>query len=228
MLISIIIPVYNESNIIEDSLSYLLTTCNKEQVEIIIVDGGSSDDTAELAKKYTDNIIVSTQKGRPFQMHSGALAAKGDLLLFLHIDSRLPTNWYNNVLSLWKGKTNDNKVASFFRKFNNNSWQYNLLGALANYWFLVTKVPHGDQSLTIHRDTYFNCGGYPNVPLMEEYVLFKQLKNRSKLIILPEKIEISSRRYELKGPFKLSLINIAIVILYRLGIPLSYLAKLYR
>ncbi len=232
MLISIIIPVLNESAIMDESLSRLVRTGDEKRMEIIVVDGNSHDNSVEIARKYTDNVLVSSSKGRGYQLHTGALAAKGEILFFVHIDTKLPDTWFNDMMSLWKKKNYKNQydITSFLRVFCKTEWPFNLICSLANIWFLFTKIPHGDQTISIHRDTYFECGGFPHVPIMEEYVFLKQLKKLKrnvKLKILPGRVTISTRRYEKSGPFRLVLINTSIVFLYHMGIPLRLLARIY-
>ena len=232
MLISIIIPIINESAIMAESLSRLIKSGNKNQLEIIVVDGGSSDNSVEIARKYSDKVIVSDRKGRGYQLHKGALAAAGDILFFIHIDCELPGTWFNDMVSSWSKQSEENhqEFASFLRLFCKREWPFNAIGSMSNLWFMLTKVPHGDQTISMHRKTYFECGGFPHVPIMEEYMLHNRMKRLNKnvrLKILPGRVIVSTRRYEKIGPFRQSLLNSFILFLYSMGFPLKFLARMY-
>jgi len=230
MFISIIIPVYNEAGTISDSLSYLLSTINEPSVEIIVVDGGSNDKTADMVSKYINRVklVSSPQKGRGAQMHYGASIAKGDVLMFLHADTRLPAKWFDCMKSAWDGVDRQQNVTAFNLIFDKEEWPYNFIRWAANKRFTYTRIPHGDQAMAIHRDTYFQCGGFPPVPLMEEYALFKRLKNLNKVTLIKECVVASTRRYEKNGPLRSAFMNVIIVFLYKLGFSLNFLRKLYR
>ncbi|MGR3319661.1 MAG: TIGR04283 family arsenosugar biosynthesis glycosyltransferase [Candidatus Anammoxibacter sp.] len=228
MIISVIIPVCNEKDIIKKNLLFLKKTSSKSQIEIIVVDGGSDDNTVELAKKYADIVLVSDRKSRAMQMHHGALAASGRILLFLHIDTILPENWVSCLLSAWENNVSMPKATAFHLKFDKGGWPYNLISWAAKIRYLSTGIPHGDQAIAIHQDTYFKYGGFPDVPFMEEYALFKRIKDNNRIIWLSKHVKASCRRYEGRHPLMLALRNSLLVLLYYVGLSPHTLARFYR
>ena len=227
MLISVVIPVYNEKELINRNMVFLKKTTHNLQVEIIVVDGGSKDDTANLAARYADKVLVTHCKGRGMQMHQGALAANGKILLFLHIDTILPDNWVECLLFAWQECVPLPKATAFHLKFDDSGWQYNLICWAARVRYLLTGVPHGDQAIAIHRDTYFKCGGFPDVPFMEEYAIFKKIKEFGQIKWLPKDVITSVRRYKKHYPLIHALKNSVIVYLYYMGLSPNILSRFY-
>ena len=228
MIISVIVPVCNEKDIIKKNLLFLKKTSCRSQVETIVVDGGSNDNSVAIAKRYADTVLVSHRKGRARQMHHGALAANGKILLFLHIDTILPENWVSCLLSAWENNLSMPKATAFHLKFDKCGWPYNLISWAAKMRYLLTGIPHGDQAIAIHRDTYFKYGGFPDVPFMEEYALFKRLKDKNQTIWLSKYVKTSCRRYEGRNPLMLALRNTLLVFLYYIGLSPHTLARFYR
>lgn len=191
-----------------------------------MVDAGSTDATANLALKLADRVIQSLRPGRAAQMHEGARAATGELLLFLHADTLLPDRWDQILRDAW---TRSAPVASAFSLgFDQDKPFYRFLShltALRSYW---SRTPHGDQAIALRRETYFKVGGFPEVALMEEYELFGKLKPLGKVLFLKPKVATSTRRYEANGALFNHLRNYLIVILFYLGVPPRTLAKLYK
>ena len=227
MVISVIIPVYNEKDLIEENLILLKKTSKQSNIEIIVVDGNSHDTSFQLAQKHADKVLACPYKGRAMQMHMGALAAKGNLLLFLHIDTILPDDWINCLLCAWENKLSAQKATAFNLNFDRTDWPYNLILCAAKYRYFITGVPHGDQAIAIQRDTYFKYGGFPDVPLMEEYALLNRIKDNNQITLLPKNVKTSTRRYRKGYPLIYALRNTILVFLYYFGISPHTLAKFY-
>lgn len=227
MVISVIIPVYNEKELIEKNLVLLRKTSEQSNIEIIVVDGNSHDTSFQLAKKHADKVLITPCRRRSMQMHLGAIAARGNLLLFLHIDTILPDDWTNCLLSAWKNRLSTPKATAFNLNFDRTDWPYNLILRAAKYRYFITGVPHGDQAIAIQRDTYFKYGGFPDVPLMEEYALFNRIKDNNQITLLPKNVKTSTRRYAKGYPLLYALRNTILVFLYYFGIPPHTLAKFY-
>jgi len=227
MKISVIIPVRDEEENLPQAISRIRLTAPRAGMEIIVADGGSSDRTAELARSLADEVIELAQPGRAGQMQAGAQAATGDILLFLHADTRLPWDWQSELLEAWSSA--DRPAATAFRLgFDSPARVYRLIAWAANLRTSLTGVPHGDQAIAVARDAFFRAGGFPPVPLMEEYLLFKKLRALGPARILPGAVSTSVRRYERNGPFRNALRNAAITLLFYLGVPPRSLARLYR
>ncbi|MBI4064582.1 MAG: TIGR04283 family arsenosugar biosynthesis glycosyltransferase [Elusimicrobia bacterium] len=226
MKISVIIPTRNEEINIALAIHYLRTTSDRNTTEIIVVDGQSSDRTIDIAQGLADKVIRAVCLGRAAQMHEGALSANGDLLLFLHADTQLPANWQERLNEVWAP---DNKtIATAFRLgFDSERPFFRFLASVANWRTSWTCVPHGDQSISIQKDIYFRVGGFPPVPIMEEYFLFKKLRRLGCVRLLPEAIKTSVRRYEQNGRVFNGLRNVLIIALFYLGVPPRHLARMY-
>lgn len=224
MKISIIIPVLNEAERLPAFIAWLRKTSD---AEIIVSDGGSTDGSFELAQKIADSALRSST-GRARQMHQGALAASGDLFLFLHADTHLPDIWQSALLAAWMRKPVPAATA-FNIRFEPETLYYRFIALTARWRNFLTGIPQGDQAIGVLKEIYFKAGGFPDVPLMEEYFLLSRLKKYGHIRILKERAATSVRRYEKRtlpilGSFK----NNLIVILHYCGVPPQRLAKLYR
>ncbi|MHB2025968.1 MAG: TIGR04283 family arsenosugar biosynthesis glycosyltransferase [Elusimicrobiota bacterium] len=227
MKISIIIPVLNEGETIVAALKRLKEPGETDPPEIIVSDGGSADGTPEAAQNLADKVIRVGKPGRARQMHEGALAAAGELLLFLHADTRLPENWRKVLEEAWRGRPRP--AATAFRlRFDNDLWFYRIIAKTASWRSRVTGVPLGDQAIAASREDYFRVGGFPPVPLMEEYFLITKINRLGPVLILSEAAVTSARRYEKNGRVFQVLRNAFITALFYAGVPPRALAKIYR
>jgi hypothetical protein len=160
-------------------------------------------------------------------MHQGALAASGDILVFLHADSLLPENWKECIIGAWKSRRKP--AATAFRLgFDRDGLLYSLIALLGHWRSLLTGVPLGDQALAVRREDYLSVGGFPDVSLMEEYYLLSKLKTLGPVRILPQRVKTSCRRYEQNGALFNSLRNLLLTCLFYLGVPPRLIAKAYR
>lgn len=226
MQFSVIVPVLNEEKKLSDTISHLRKTTGQAPIEIIVVDGQSKDNSFAIAQKLADQALIASHPGRAFQMHEGAKIAKGNLLLFLHADTQLPDHWQTALANAWNGK--EKPIATAFELgFDQQGHYYKTMGRAARLRYLLTGVPHGDQAIAMLRKTYFSIGGFPDVPLMEEYYLFQKLKKLGKTKILDATVLTSSRRYE-KYPLRNNLKNNFLILLHYLGVSPKILASLYR
>ena len=221
-ILSIIIPVLNEAAIIRSILSPLL---NDLGIEIIVVDGGSRDNTFELAQQEGVRVILSSQTGRANQMNAGAAIATGDILLFLHADTQLPSDYLHIVKdTLARPKAiagafelaidADNKSLRWVEKMV--KWR--------SRWF---SLPYGDQAIFLTRTVFEKIGGFADLPIMEDFELIQRLKKQGKIAIAPAAVLTSSRRWQKLGVFKTTLINQLIILGYYFGIPPKRLRRLY-
>lgn len=225
--ISIIIPTLNEQELLEPAMTRLRLTAWRGEIEILVCDAGSADGTLAAARRLADRVTKSPRRGRAAQMHQGALAATGDLLLFLHVDTRLPKNWLDALLNAWTSKPPPGATA-FRLGFDSSRPIYRLIAALGDWRSRRTEVPHGDQAVACRREDYMKVGGFPDVPLMEEYYLLPKLARLGPIVILEEAVTTSTRRYERNGPIFNGLRNAAIIALFKAGVPTERLARLYR
>ena len=190
--ISIIIPTYNESQ----NLSLLLSDLSifNEEIEIIIIDCNSEDNTRDIANLYKTKIYNIKQKNRGLQLNIGAKKAKGEWLIFLHADSRLIQGWLKKIKSI---TNKGNNFIYFFKfKISDEKIIYRFLEIAVNLRSFIFRDPYGDQGLIIHRKTYFKNNGYRKIPLMEDVDFIKRLKKSIQLKMLNIPISTSSRKWE--------------------------------
>ncbi len=220
MKVSIIIPVLNESAVIEQQLHYLSSIFDND-CEIIIADGGSRDNTLMLAEPLVDKLVES-KKGRAEQMNCGAAVATGDLLLFLHSDTQLPSN----TLELLCSK-NLNEWGFFHVKLSGNIWKFRIIEFMINQRSRYTRIGTGDQCIFVKRSLFEKNNGYADIPLMEDVELSKRLRAQITPSIINTAVVTSSRRWESNGICKTILLMWRLRLLYFLGFSPNTLVKYY-
>jgi len=219
--ISIIIPTLNEANIIEKLIKYLHE--NFPNTEIIVSDGGSTDDTVSIVSGLAK--VVNSKKGRALQMNSGAKAASGDILWFLHADCFPSPKSVDLILNAFKDKT---VVGGGFRwGLDGKKWYYKITTYLAHFKNKLKSNLFGDMGIFVREDVFTKLKGYADIPLMEDVEFNKRLKKYGKIVILDEILLSSDRKLLKKGPIKTFIINNLIKFAYRLGISPTFLVKLY-
>lgn len=224
--ISVILPVLNEAERIVTSLETLHSSSGGA-LETIVVDGGSTDRTLPLARPLATRVLTGERRGRGFQMHKGALAATGNWLLFLHADTRLPDLW-RRAFEKALAESPATHWTAFPFSFDRPEIVYRIIEFFARWRFRLTGVPQGDQAVAVRRDVYFAQGGFPDIPLMEDYALARRLKRLGPVCLLPFGVVTSARRYRQGGPLRNALRNSLLVALYYLGVSPKILARFYR
>ena len=190
MNFSIIIPTLNEEKTIESCLSALQPLRNN--CEIIIVDGGSTDNTRVIARTLADK-VVSSDKGRARQMNNGARYASGNVLIFLHADTSLP----ENALQLIQQKLNSSrKWGRFDIQLSGKHFMLKVIAQMMNWRSRLTGIATGDQVIFVTRQAFEKAGQYPEINLMEDIAICKALKKISPPICLKAKVISSGRRWE--------------------------------
>ncbi len=219
--ISVIIPVLNETKILEKTLSQLQPELKSH--ELIVVDGGSTDDSVGIAEKY-GKVIVSG-RGRAKQLNAGAAVATGDILIFLHADIWLESGALTAVVSA----LSSGYVGGGFRqKIDGKCFLYRLIEIAGNMRGKYLKVFYGDSGIFLARTDFEKIGGFPDVPILEEMEFSKDLRRLGKTILLTPHIHISPRRWEARGIVRTTLNNWFITLLYFFGVSPEKLARLYR
>jgi rSAM/selenodomain-associated transferase 2 len=222
-MISVIIPTLNE----EKNLGRCVKSIKAEGVpcEIIVADGGSVDDTIEVAMNCGDVKIVGTDKGRGLQLNEGAGTASGDILLFLHADTFLEKGWAGEIASAMEDPSCSGGAFTF--AIAHPGRKYRLLEYWVKLRCAVLKLPYGDQGLFIKKDIFEKIGGYKDIPLMEDVDIIERLKKTGTLKISRLKAFTRDRRWAKKGWVRVSLMNHMIMMLYRIGVDPRTLARLY-
>ena len=219
MKISIIIPALDEAGDIVETLHSLQALRGRGH-EVILVDGGSMDDTVARAEGLCD-LILHTDKGRALQMNAGARQAGGDMLLFLHADTRLPPE-VDVLLAPHAGAWGrfDLRLSGRHAFFRVIAWCINLRSRL-------TGVATGDQAIFVSRRLFQAAGGYPGIPIMEDIALSRALKRRMRPVCLRQRVFTSSRRWEEKGMLRTVLLMWRLRLGYYLGADPGRLAGQY-
>ena len=220
--LSIIIPALNEAAAIEPTLSHLEGV---DKLEVIVVDGGSTDGTVDLARSWGAKVI-QTRPGKAIQMNSGAASAMGEVLVFLHADTRMPEGFYHQIFSALNQK---GVVAGAFRlAIDSRAAGIRFVERMADLRSRYLQLPYGDQALFMKKSIFESIGGFADLPIMEDFILVRRLRRKGKIAILSAAVITSPRRWQNFGILKTWLVNQMIVIAFYLGIPPERLARWYR
>ena len=224
MEISVIIPAYNEADTIGKTISAVRRRSAGHLREILVVDGGSKDDTAERVKQTKARLVQSPGKGRSVQMNYGAEMASGEILYFLHADT-IPPNYFDKTILK---SVNDGARAGCFRL--TFDYDHPLLDFYA--WctrFDIDAFRFGDQSLFVINDTFKMVGGFREDHIvMEDQELVKRIKNDYPFALLSDSVTTSSRKYLKNGVLKLQLVFTLIFLLYKMGVSQAKLVLIYK
>jgi rSAM/selenodomain-associated transferase 2 len=224
MQLSIVIPALNEADNIVPTL-HALAAVRRSNVEVVVVDGGSTDETAKLAEPLAD-CVIHAPAGRAAQMNHGAAVARGEVLLFLHADTRLPPNGVSLVLD---GLHKANKCWGRFNvTIEGRSPLLKLVAVMMNIRSRITGIATGDQALFVRRDDFMEIGGFPPQPLMEDIEISKRLKKCSAPLCLKEKVRTSGRRWEKNGVLRTTALMWRLRFRYWRGTAADILHKKYR
>lgn len=219
--ISIIIPTLNEENHLDALLSTLQAYQN---VEIIVADGGSSDRTVDIARNHTVQ-IASCPAGRGIQQNEGAKNATGNILVFLHCDTILPDNFPNMIHTILN---QPGTAAGAFRlRINADGCDYRFIEWGANVRTRFLGLPYGDQVLFMKKNIFDQAGGFPELPILEDIVLIRRLKQLGRIKITKASVTTSARRWQRLGVIKTTMVNQIILAGYLFGIKPERLAQFY-
>jgi rSAM/selenodomain-associated transferase 2 len=223
--ISVIIPTYNEADVINSLIRYLIKNDRERSVqEIIVVDGGSVDATCSLAHSAGADVIQSQKPGRAIQMNVGAKHASGDVLYFLHADSLPPEDYLGHIHSAWQNGFN---AGCFRLRFDANHWLLSMYS-----WF--TRLPYrpfryGDQSLYIGRRLFLNIGGFrEDLTVMEDNEIMGRITRNARFCVMPGYVTTSARKYLDNGVFRLQFIFTCIYFMYHLGFSQTTIVRFYK
>jgi len=191
--------------------------------EVIVVDGGSHDNTQEITCSLVDKLLIS-DPGRAKQMNHGAKNASGDVFLFLHGDSIIPVKLHQILI---KNISNDLEWGMFSIYLSGNKIVFRIIERFINLRSRLTNIATGDQGIFVTKKLFKLIEGYPNIPLMEDIAICRRLKNYRKPIFFKQTIITSSRRWEERGIISTILLMWKIRLQYYLGKDPKILAKLY-
>ena len=223
MKISIIIPALNEAGHIGATLESLRRYQDQGH-EVIVIDGGSDDDTRVVAEQLADRVLQA-EAGRAAQMNHGIEAARGDVLLFLHADTRLPGDSIQRIIDVVED-------GCFWGRFNvrlsGDRFVYRIIERMMNLRSCITGVATGDQAIFVSRESIEIIGGYPGLPLMEDVVFSKRLRSLGWPACIRSKVVTSSRRWDDNGVLRTMLLMWRLRLLFFMGVSADNLARQYR
>jgi rSAM/selenodomain-associated transferase 2 len=219
--ISIIIPTRNEAENIGTILPELLVLPG---VELVIVDGASTDNTVEVARSLGAKVLV-TSPGKAVQMNTGAKAARGEILLFLHCDTRLEPGFVGQIQKtlMQPGVS----AGAFTLSIDGKGFGLRLIEWLVSFRSRALQMPYGDQGIFVTADIFHSVGSFPLQPIMEDFELMRRLKRKGKVKISPLHATTSARRWERLGVLKTTIVNQAIILGYFFGVSPEKLADWY-
>ncbi len=219
--ISVIIPALNEAERIALTLASASET---PAVERIVVDGGSRDRTAEIARSCGAEVLT-TLPGRARQMNAGARIATGEYLLFLHADTTLPPAFDALVRRILNAP---GVVAGAFQlRINGARRGLRWVEKAANWRARVLHMPYGDQGLFLKASRFRDLGGFPEIPLLEDVEFVRRLRRCGEIAMAPAAVVTSARRWERRGVLPVTLCNQFYLLAYLLGMPPGRIAQWY-
>ncbi|WP_232825683.1 TIGR04283 family arsenosugar biosynthesis glycosyltransferase [Algoriphagus litoralis] len=223
MKMSVIIPTWNEAENIKELIPYLKKYGGEFISEIIVADGGSSDDTCQLAAGLGAIVLRSKVKSRAHQLNLGASQAKANTLYFVHADTRPVQSFAEDLqIAVVKGY----KAGCFRYRFDSDTFLLKV-----NSWFTRFNglfSGGGDQTLFISRDFFNTLGGYDTkYCLMEDFELVKRIKRRTKFYIVPKTMTVSARKYRDNSWLRVQVVNLYVFVMFHLGMAPEKLKKSY-
>ncbi|NMF85354.1 TIGR04283 family arsenosugar biosynthesis glycosyltransferase [Nodosilinea sp. P-1105] len=220
--LSVIIPTLNEASHLGRTLD---TLSSSYPLEVIVVDGGSTDSTVAIARSHQAQVIT-TAPGRAQQMNSGAQVATGQMLLFLHGDTQLPPQVDQLVR---RTLAQPGVVAGAFDlAIAGSGWGLRWVEwgvKLRSRWL---QMPYGDQGIFLTAARFHGLGGFPDLPIMEDFVLIRRLRQQGRIAIAPGYVITSNRRWQTHGVIYTTLLNQLMILGYYVGISPQRLARWYR
>lgn len=221
MKVSIIIPTYNESAILLETLNRLVTYA---PFETIIGDGGSEDDTAAIARRCGVTVIQGA-RGRAAQMNAAAAEARGDVLLFLHADSYVDPPGYRKMIDAMAGGRY--LGGAFSLQIDSHLPALKRISRCANWRSRYLNLVYGDQGIFVRREAFHELKGFTPLPICEDLDFFRRLKKKGPVLLLKEKAFTSPRRWLAEGVGFTTLRNIAIASLFLAGFSPATLSRWY-
>lgn len=223
---SIVIPVLNEQDRINSLIEHVHSQGYESACEIIVADGDPQGGTIKVIRD--ENVIsITSKKGRASQMNAGAELAHGEVLIFLHADTKLPSDALQKIRKVLE---NEKYVAGAFDLgIDSDKLLLKTIAACASLRSRLHRVPYGDQAIFIRRRYFGKIGGFKEIPLMEDVELMVRIKKRGdSIFILRDRVITSARRWQKEGIIYTTLRNIVIRNLFRFGVSPDRLAKYYK
>ena len=208
-MITVVIPAYNEEKALPRTLQALFV--QPGEFEAILVDGGSTDRTVEIARSFADIKVITATKGRASQMNAGAKQAQGEWLLFLHADTELPAGAIQRLNDMESDCAI--QAGGFMHKFSGDDWRLKLISFLDNFRCTRSRIIYGDQALFVRRSLFERLGGFPNQPILEDVAFCEKLLTVTNPLILNPPAVTDARKFLKMGVWK-SFVRVLLIILH--------------
>ncbi len=221
-MISVIIPTYNEAENIQLTIDGL-NRCKSSDIEIIVVDGGSQDKTTAIAVQCGAKVLIANP-GRAAQMNAGAAIAQGSILLFLHADTTVPKGF-----DRWIQESLDDAIAGAFDlKIAGENWPLRAIEWGVAIRSRFCQMPYGDQGIFLKAEPFHQLGGFPELPIMEDFVFMRTVRKKGRIAIVPATVLTSARRWQTQGIWQTTLMNQVMIVGFYLGVKPDRLRNWYR
>nr|WP_256387479.1 TIGR04283 family arsenosugar biosynthesis glycosyltransferase [Chroococcidiopsis sp. TS-821] len=219
-------PVVNEATNLPQTLASIQPD---RALEIIVVDGGSSDRTLEIAHSFGVKVLSAPVANRAVQMNLGALSATGDILLFLHADTRLPKGFDTLIHQALNTPKHHKQViaGAFALHIDAALLSLRIIERGVNWRSRWLQMPYGDQAIFMKSVTFHQIGGFPQLPIMEDFELMRQLRRQGRIAIISVPAIVSARRWLRLGVWQTTIINQLAIISYLIGVPPQKIARWY-
>jgi rSAM/selenodomain-associated transferase 2 len=220
MMVTVVIPTYNEEKALPHTLRELLRQCG--DYEVIVVDGGSTDRTLQALLEHgfcfdsspiyhSSWVVLAAPKGRALQMNAGAKQAAGEWLLFLHADTVLPTGAIQRLNEMEVDQTIE--AGGFMHQFSGDDWRLKLISFLDNFRCIRSRIIYGDQALFVRRALFNQLGGFPNQPILEDVAFCERLIRVTTPLLLSPPVVTDARKFLKMGVWR-SFLRVLLIILH--------------
>ena len=222
--ISVIIPTYNEEKVIGPLVRHLLAKRSGTPEEVLVVDGGSTDQTVSVARQAGAQVHLSPHKGRAQQMNFGAGLARGQVLYFVHADTRPPTGYVADIReSIKKGYT----IGSYRSRFCSSHPMLKLNSYFSRFDRFTCRG--GDQTLFVTRPLFDRLGGYDDYYIvMEDFDFIRRARRQTRFRVMPRDAYVSARKYDDNSYGRVTVANLIVFTMFRLGFSPSQLLRTYK
>ncbi len=215
-MISVIIPVLNEEHALPTTLKRVQEQLESNQ--IIVVDGGSDDNTCQIIREQNNVLLINSDRGRAVQMNIGAYHASGDWLLFLHADTLLPENALKTIKTL--DCNSRIRAGCFHQRFSKDHWFLRFVSWLHNWRCNRSRIIYGDQAMFIKQELFEQIGGFPENEILEDVLISELIVQQTTPILLADEVITSSRKFEQNGIYKSFFDIFVIMSCYELRLPI--------
>lgn len=216
---SVLVPTLNEASHLAATLDSVCRAFGAD-AEIIVSDGGSTDATAEIARRY-DASIINNARGRGAQLNAALRAARGDVCILLHADTQLPANAKNHIAGVVKSSVG----GAFLLRFLDDDLAW--LAQAINLRSRIFRTATGDQAIFARREILLDNGGVPEIELFEDVRVWQKLKRAGRVTLLSEKVTTSARLWRRFGTWRIIFLHLRLRALHSLGVSPHRLARMY-